>query len=282
MLTTELSNIISCVQCYDLMQRYNTSTFRSHDNTCATTGFWEDKCTTSNMPISDVISEGCCSGPVTWNEAKMFCASKNMRMCTQEEMDSGVTSGTGCGYDLLPCWTNTQCENGFITVPGHPQYHTLPTRQKIMWPMMTPCSPTSRKHAVRCCADIICPTNSPSSNPSLSPSEGPSATPWPSWSPSSNPTNSPSTNPSIPTAPPSVSTYPSASPTTSPSDFWTEHWAEYYMTEYYASKTPSNSPTRSPTPVPSIEPEAVVIITSITMSCLVLIVYARKYRQIEQ
>lgn len=48
-----------------------------------------------------------CNAGKTFGEAVKICSAKKLRVCTQAEIMKGLTSGTGCGYDLKRVWTST-------------------------------------------------------------------------------------------------------------------------------------------------------------------------------
>merc|ERR1719295_2266972 len=112
------------------------------------------------------IGVGCCSDdgtkgyrpncnahPATYDDAVAVCNAAGYRLCTLDEMMSGITEGTGCGYDRAYQWVSDVC---------------------IMTPTPTPD-----------------PTPTPSNSPTPAPSNSPTPAPTPSPSPAPTPSPSP-------------------------------------------------------------------------------------------
>jgi len=55
------------------------------------------------------VDNGECNFAATFEEATEICTSVGARLCTLEEMQSGCTSGSGCGIDSYMVWTSTLC-----------------------------------------------------------------------------------------------------------------------------------------------------------------------------
>merc|ERR1719437_245701 len=111
----------------------------------------------------------------TYSECEALCAGTELdykgnanpgdrRLCTQAEMLSDVTSGTGCWYNVMHTWTTTtcNCQSGVCGPVPTPSPTPSPT------PMPTP-SPT--------------PTPTPAPTPSPTPAPPPAPTPSPTPSP---------------------------------------------------------------------------------------------------
>jgi len=169
-----------------------------------------------------------CSSSVTYAEAVDHCP--NMHVCTEEELELDVATGTGCGYDLRRIWTSTPCELGYVTRMGSTRWEDYPDHAPSP-PIEPLCAQPHHEYPVRCCTNYTCaPTTSPTDSPTWSPTDSPTSTPtwWPSGGPTPSPTNSPSHSPT---------NSPSHSPTNSP------------------SHSPTNSPSDSPTgPPPTVSP----------------------------
>ena len=50
-----------------------------------------------------------CLVGVSFNAADQTCRAAGLRLCTQEELETGVCCGTGCGFDGVRVWTSTPC-----------------------------------------------------------------------------------------------------------------------------------------------------------------------------
>ncbi len=50
-----------------------------------------------------------CSGPVSWTKAKDICESAGARLCTEHELLTDETKGTGCSLDKKKVWSSTPC-----------------------------------------------------------------------------------------------------------------------------------------------------------------------------
>ena len=48
-----------------------------------------------------------CNAGKTFGQAAAICSAKSLRLCTQAEIMQGLTSGTGCGYDVKRVWTSS-------------------------------------------------------------------------------------------------------------------------------------------------------------------------------
>ena len=77
--------------------------------------------------------------------ATQHCANAGARLCTLAELQTGVTRGTGCGFDRQSAWTKTTCGSG-----GVYRARGRDGRQSV-------CEQDQgkiRSFAVRCCADV--------------------------------------------------------------------------------------------------------------------------------
>ena len=81
-------------------------------------------------------------------EAASRCAAAGARLCSIDEVDSGVTAGTGCGFDTSYTWTSTWCGLG----PEGGKYYVgmggggFPSDRK--------CKNPKKSYAVRCCSEV--------------------------------------------------------------------------------------------------------------------------------
>lgn len=57
-------------------------------------------------------SDKACFAKQTYGDAKRICAANGGRLCTQVEIQSGATRGTGCNFDHDLVWTSTESTNG--------------------------------------------------------------------------------------------------------------------------------------------------------------------------
>ena len=92
------------------------------------------------------LASGCTDGPLA--AAKEVCSAAGARLCTVDEIDSGVTAGTGCNADIKYTWTSTWCGLG----PEGGKYYVgmggggVPSDRK--------CKNPKKSYAVRCCSDV--------------------------------------------------------------------------------------------------------------------------------
>jgi len=96
-------------------------------------GFASVRCCSMNGRRCESTSIGCLQHQ-TFVQASAACSRRNMRLCSVQELDSGVCCGTGCGFDGNHIWTMTpaagsdiartfvtpQCDNdhGFVDGDG--------------------------------------------------------------------------------------------------------------------------------------------------------------------
>jgi hypothetical protein len=69
-------------------------------------------CTTSGAGVSNDATSGPfgCKLDATFAEALTFCIENGHRLCTDAEVASTVTVGTGCGFDSRKVWTSNTCK----------------------------------------------------------------------------------------------------------------------------------------------------------------------------
>lgn len=74
-------------------------------------GFASVRCCSNNGRRCESSSIGCLQHQ-TYAQATAACARRNMRLCSVQELDSGVCCGTGCGFDGHHIWTMTPAGGG--------------------------------------------------------------------------------------------------------------------------------------------------------------------------
>lgn len=83
----------------------------------------------------------------SFTDAGTVCAEAGARLCTTDELDSGVTAGTGCNFDTQYIWTSTWCGLGpeggkfYVSVGGG---GSASDRK---------CKNPKKVYPVRCCSD---------------------------------------------------------------------------------------------------------------------------------
>eukprot|EP00958_Prasinococcus_capsulatus_P020534 scaffold2691_cov417-Prasinococcus_capsulatus_cf.AAC.24 len=82
---------------------------------------------------------------LNWDEAYDHCGSLGARLCTDSDIDAAW--GTGCSYNNLKTWTQTQCVDPVTNSPG---YQTVTTYKEAQ---PASCSDRTEVLPVRCCAD---------------------------------------------------------------------------------------------------------------------------------
>merc|ERR1719334_899190 len=114
------------------------------------------------------IAVSCCYGSsgyrdgclyaASYEEAKSHCEDNGYRLCTMDEMLSGLTAQTGCGFDCPYSWVSDSCTLDPTFDPTQPTQHptTGPTKQ----PTVDPTSDPTKEPT-----DI--PTMAPTSNPTM-------------------------------------------------------------------------------------------------------------------
>merc|ERR1740123_12791 len=55
----------------------------------------------------------CSSHPATYQNAVDLCIAKGYRLCTEQEMLSDVTKGTGCWYNAAYNWVSDDCTDPY-------------------------------------------------------------------------------------------------------------------------------------------------------------------------
>lgn len=88
-------------------QRNENAQIRSSLN-----GFASVRCCSNNGRRCESTSIGCLQHQ-TMAQATAACARRNMRLCSVQELDSGVCCGTGCGFDGHHVWTMTPAGGGY-------------------------------------------------------------------------------------------------------------------------------------------------------------------------
>ena len=188
-----------CKTCYDLLEEGRQVRLT------------ETGCGVSKIPQ--------CSGLLTYPQAQVFCGNQGLTLCSYEDIEEDMATGTGCAYDLERVWVVDECLNGYVTRMGSTVWDSYPNNAPKI-PISFKCENSTDKFPVRCCTDYNCSrepiqesSNRSSFNASIVLSARPSAKPSPS--PSAKPSTTPSAKPSAkPSASPMGSIQkPSASPT---------------------------------------------------------------------
>ena len=81
-------------------------------------------------------------------DAGSICAAAGARLCTTDEIDSGVTAGTGCGFDTQYAWTSTWCGLG---PEGGKYYVSMGAGGAAAADRK--CKNPKKSYPVRCCSD---------------------------------------------------------------------------------------------------------------------------------
>jgi len=81
-----------------------------------------------------------------WSFAAEVCARKGARLCSLNEIQSGVGKSTGCQHDSNRIWTGEPCaqssaENYFYSLKGNGKQSSLK------------CEPVSKRRGIKCCSD---------------------------------------------------------------------------------------------------------------------------------
>eukprot|EP00041_Stephanoeca_diplocostata_P030623 m.932583 g.932583 ORF g.932583 m.932583 type:complete len:1575 (+) comp23791_c0_seq1:275-4999(+) len=113
-----------------------------------------------------------CSGLVTWSEAKDFCEEQGARLCTQTELATDETHGSGCNYDYNQIWSSTSCES----CSGSLSYlvdwgYSLAGGATAESPNDPVCRVASDKAYARCCATACNATRAMAEFNALAPDE---------------------------------------------------------------------------------------------------------------
>jgi len=77
----------------------------------AISSFASVRCCSNNGRRCESTSIGCLQHQ-TLAQATAACSRRNMRLCSVQELDSGVCCGTGCGFDGHHIWTMTPAGGG--------------------------------------------------------------------------------------------------------------------------------------------------------------------------
>jgi len=81
-------------------------------------GFASVRCCSNNGRRCESTSIGCLQHQ-TLAQATAACSRRNMRLCSVQELDSGVCCGTGCGFDGHHIWTMTPAGGMMVGQNGH-------------------------------------------------------------------------------------------------------------------------------------------------------------------
>ena len=105
-----------------------------------------------------------CTAQATYQAADLTCAAAGARLCTTAEINSKVTKGTGCNFDVSNVWTSNSCGlDAYTAANGGGNGVTV-------------CASSASYRAVRCCADAAAYSSSASmSSSSLSSARGAAA-----------------------------------------------------------------------------------------------------------
>ena len=158
--------------CYD---EFGSTDCQFSQQTCTELDWSEgvynvDKKIAADCSYSMGITGSSCLESKTWYEAYDFCDSVGARLCTTDEIKSGMTSGSGCNFDGKMVWTGTPCDsNGFYLslgrwhdINGESGRNTIAAQYCVndlyitektanMVPSFS--DPAQQPLAVRCCAD---------------------------------------------------------------------------------------------------------------------------------
>jgi len=58
----------------------------------------------------------CNAHPATYEEAEVICDEAGYRLCTADEMLSGITEGKGCWYDAIYQWVSDPCTVDYASI----------------------------------------------------------------------------------------------------------------------------------------------------------------------
>jgi hypothetical protein len=104
-------------------------------------------------PCDENVVDSSCSGILTYEGAEDFCRSIGAKVCSYEELQSGLGSEAGCQLDDKRVWTSTHCQtdlcesNCFFTVAASSVYvDSVP-------PQCTYVNYQTSKLNVRCCSE---------------------------------------------------------------------------------------------------------------------------------
>ena len=86
-----------------------------------------------------------CSSDETYAAAVEICSAAGARICTADEVGTGVTESTGCRFNSKLVWTSTSCGNGKV-------YKSRGKGNGV-----SKCVAETKTAAVQCCADVSSP-----------------------------------------------------------------------------------------------------------------------------
>ena len=58
----------------------------------------------------------CDAYPKTYDEAVQICTDNGYRLCTKQELESGITVGEGCNFDYRYNWASDECGTPFVLI----------------------------------------------------------------------------------------------------------------------------------------------------------------------
>jgi len=87
-------------------------------------GFASVRCCSNNGRRCESTSIGCLQHQ-TLTQATAACSRRNMRLCSVQELDSGVCCGTGCGFDGHFVWTMSPAGGAMLGQNGHGVYQPV-------------------------------------------------------------------------------------------------------------------------------------------------------------
>jgi hypothetical protein len=131
---------VSALSCEELQRQFSTSwpyATPSQPSTAAASVCGESD---AGLIDDDIDDELTCFGGEGWPNAASICFEAGARLCTLDELMTGVGWGTGCGHNQASVWAMDQCVGGHMANTGH-----VPSQQE--------CAPDASGLAVRCCAD---------------------------------------------------------------------------------------------------------------------------------
>jgi hypothetical protein len=80
------------------------------------------------------------------------CMSQGGRLCTLQEMEQGVTRGSGCGRSARYAWTRTSCGSSEL---GETEFIVARNGDVSSETVEVRCALAQEMYDVRCCADAI-------------------------------------------------------------------------------------------------------------------------------
>lgn len=122
-----------------------------------TTGVGGTRCCSGTGNYDSFCSELC--EMVSFDDAAAVCQENGMRLCTQDEIMTGLLVGSGCLYDVTYVWTadlNCACDiakvdGGGIHGPDGGKCSAMPDQGQ--YDIITDVDPSLPEAGVRCCTD---------------------------------------------------------------------------------------------------------------------------------